>query len=446
YRWNGTDITIFGGFIKGIQKSDQGEESLVLRSLSPLPIVEMKASNGAENKVSITLENINPDYYAQSIQKGFFPIRSAVNTLAFSFTLKAGEIKKLDPTLTANTESSNYVILGDNRDGYDTFDQIIDQVNALRPAFVIDNGDLVFSGKPNQYRAFDRAICKLSTTLCTSLGNHDIRRGGREIYTKLYGPGYYSFDFGNSHFAFLDSSPGWLEKQAISEEQYAWLERDLKKAQGRKIFVITHVPPEDPRSGTQPNNISAYIDKVKKEGGFIEEKLDAYVENESMNHGFQDKSEALRFENLMTKYKVNTAYLSHIHSYYNFSKNGVRYIISGGAGAELLTKNSYYHYLISKTDNANFLTMVELPSPKNTIIKRYLATAALFADAMFVENRAAVISFLVGLFIFAALLLLLFYIKFKHGLILLWTLLKDTGRFMRKRFGKLKTVKSYNKE
>jgi hypothetical protein len=54
----------------------------------------------------------------------------------------------------------------------------------------------------------------------------------------LYGPAYYSFDFGGSHFVFLDSSPGWAQKRAISDEQYSWLERDLKRSQGKYIFVI----------------------------------------------------------------------------------------------------------------------------------------------------------------------------------------------------------------
>lgn len=90
---------------------------------------------------------------------------------------------------------------------------------------------------------------KLSATLCTTLGNHDIRGNGRNIYTMLYGPPYYSFDYGDDHFIFLDSSRGWSEKTSIPDEQYIWLENDLKKSSDKHIYVISHIPTRDPRSG-----------------------------------------------------------------------------------------------------------------------------------------------------------------------------------------------------
>jgi hypothetical protein len=310
-------------------------------------------------------------------------------------------------------------------------------VNALNPAFVIDNGDLVYSGKPNQYRIFDQMVSGVSATLCTTLGNHDIRANGRDTYTKLYGPAYYSFDFGYNHFIFLDSSRGYAEKQAIPGEQYAWLERDLQKAQGKRIFVISHVPPTDPRSGVKPNEIEAYTDKVRQEGGFVEQKLEAYSEDESIDHGFRDKQEAQRFETLMAQYKVTAVYVSHIHSYFDYKKDGVRYIISGGAGAELLTQNSYYHYLIAKAGVTDTLTMVQLPSPANLLLQRYGATISLFAEAMYRENRAAVTLLITALVLLALLLLLLLFMKLRDRLAVLWILMKDTGGYIAKRHREL---------
>lgn len=48
-----------------------------------------------------------------------------------------------------NVDKYQYVVLGNNRNGYDTFQKIIQQVNGENPVFAIDNGDLIFSGKPN---------------------------------------------------------------------------------------------------------------------------------------------------------------------------------------------------------------------------------------------------------------------------------------------------------
>lgn len=429
YQMNKAEVTVYGGFVKGIQKDKDGTESLVIRALSPLPSLEIKG-NTTDN-ISLRLENINPDFYAKSIVTNNLPsAKVTVNTLQLSVALDVGKIINIDPIQPAGTDSTGkykYVILGDNRDGYDTFAQIIQQANGLDPVFVIDNGDLVFSGKPNQYRLFDKTVGNISTTFCTTLGNHDIRGNGRDSYTTLYGPAYYSFDFANSHFVFLDSSPGWAEKQAISDEQYTWLENDLKKAQGKRIFVISHIPPQDPRSGVTKNEIPNYVDEVKDNGNWLEQKLNNYSETKSMNHGFQDSEEAAKFENLMSTYHVDTVYLSHIHSYLEYTKDGVRYLITGGAGAELLTENSYYHYMIAKMGDVKTTTIVELPSPANNYLARYGATIQLFANAMYEENPVAVVFLMAGI----VLLLLLLIIK-----IYLWKSqpFNNLGRWLRNNF------------
>lgn len=406
-----SQVTIYGGFIKGIQKS-HSVESLVLRALSPLPSIEIKGSANAV--ITLRLENINPDFYAESISGTNMSItRIAANTLQFTITVSSTEAINIEPELSnLNNSSYQYAVLGDNRDGYDTFGQMIQQINGDNMLFVIDNGDLVFSGKPNQYRLFDQMVSKVSTTLCTTMGNHDIRGNGLDTYRMLYGPAYYSFDFMDNHFVFLDSSPGWANKQAISEEQYQWLEQDLKKAQGKHIYVISHIPPIDPRNNVTANEVPNYVDKAAKGESWAEQRLNNYFDTKIMAHGFQDPQEAQRFENIMSTYHVDTVYLSHIHSYFEYSKDNVRYVISGGAGAELLSENSYYHYMIAKTDESN-LTMIELPSPTNNYLSRLLATANLFINAMYKENPSAVILISIGFILLLLLLLLKLYFRRK---------------------------------
>jgi len=438
YQMPNAQITVYGGFVKGIQKGKNGTESLVIRALSPLPTIKVEGST--DNTVLLLVENINPDFYSQSITGNTLPMtKVTVNALQFNLTVSAGETIKIDPlqpNAKDNTGKYKYIILGDNRNGYDTFEQIIQQVNGQKPVFVIDNGDLVFSGKPNQYRLFDQMVSNISTTLCTTLGNHDIRGNGRSTYTKLYGPAYYSFDFADSHFVFLDSSPGWSEKQAISNEQYSWLEKDLIKAQGKRLFVISHIPPQDPRSGVTPNEIPKYVNQVENGENWVEQKLDNYYENKDMEHGFQDPQEAARFENLMSTYHVDTVYLSHIHSYLEYTKDGVRYLISGGAGAELLTENSYYHYIIAKTA-INTVTIVELASPANNYLPRYGATIQLFAVSMYEENPVAVVLVIAGLVLLLLLLFLKIYLQKKRPLDTFGKWLFDIGKYAVKHYREL---------
>lgn len=440
YQIENAQIAVYGGFVKGLQKNMDGTESLVIRALSPLPTITIKS--GGANSVSLILENINPEFYAKSAAASNLTMtKVTVNTLRVdNINVNAGETIKIEPVQPMEAISmglEKYVILGDNRDGYDTFAEIIQQVNGLNPVFVIDNGDLVFSGKPNQYRLFDKMASNISTTLCTTLGNHDIRANGREIYSMLYGPAYYSFDYANSHYVFLDSSPGWKQKQAISDEQYAWLERDLAKAQGKHLFVITHIPPEDPRSDVIPNDIPNLVNDVKTDDNFLEEKLNNYYETKNMNHGFSNPQEVEKFENLMSTYHVDTVYLSHIHSYMEYTKDGVRYMITGGAGAELLTKNSYYHYMIAKIGDVNTTTMVELPSPTNNYISRYLETVKLFAEAMYEENPVAVILVSMGFVTLLFLIVLRIYLWKQEPIDTLGKWLNDTGKYAAKRFREL---------
>lgn len=435
YQTQNAEITVYGGFIKGIQSDSAGNESIVIRALSPQPTVTVKGADA--ETVSLLMENINPDFYLKSMAENKLPMtKVTVNTLKISVDLNKGETIKIDPVKPSGTDSTGkykYIILGDNRDGYDTFEQIIQQVNGENPVFVINNGDLVFSGKPNQYRLFDQMVSKISTTLFTVPGNHDIRGNGRNTYTMLYGPAYYSFDFADSHFVFLDSSPGWTEKQAISDEQYIWLEKDLKKAQDKRIFVITHIPPQDPRSGVAANEIPNYV----SEGNWVEQKLNNYSESKSMDHGFQDPQEAEKFENLMSAYHVDTVYLSHIHSYLEYTKDGVRYLITGGAGAELLTKDSYYHYVIAKIGDINTATIVEFPSPANNYLARYKATGQLFASAMYKENPIAVVFVITGLVLLLVLLITRLYLWKKQPIESLWKWLKDIVKYAVQRFKEL---------
>ena len=62
YQMQNSQITVYGGFIKGMQKNQDGTESLIIRALSPLPSVTVRAN--AADKLSLMIENINPDFYA----------------------------------------------------------------------------------------------------------------------------------------------------------------------------------------------------------------------------------------------------------------------------------------------------------------------------------------------------------------------------------------------
>lgn len=438
YDWHGSLVKIQGGFVKGTIGVGNSNE-LLLRSLTPTPKIALKGgTNPAKNQV-IRLENINPvNIQVKNLDQPFKIIDA--HTISFTVNLRTNEEKTIEVFPKDDKDYLEFVILGDNRDGYQTFANILDQINSIKPVFAIDNGDLVFGGEPNRYRLFNQTVARLQVPLYTTLGNHDIRENGRPTYTKLFGPPYYSFDYRDAHFVFLDSSRGWAEKRTIPEEQYQWLENDLRNAQGKRIFVISHIPSSDPRTGKQPNTLPD-IPGIQ-ETSFFDRLMSDYSKFKDLDHAFPDKQEAKRFEDLMSKYKVNTVFLSHIHSYFSFLKGGVRYIISGGGGAELLTKDSYYHFIRVKVQgDENYLEVVQLPSPPNQLQDRYLAAAQMFAAAIYKEYTTIVWIIAVISAVLIAWIVWISRKKWWPGLKLLGTWFIDTVKFARFRFKELRGKK-----
>ena len=418
YDWQGNKVSIQGGFVKGKIVETSNKESLLLLSLSPTPIITLNSSSNTS--YLIRLENISLTKSQPGNGIDNLKVIDS-HTISFTVTLNARQTRTIKFTLKSG-DNPEIVMLGDNRNGYGTFSQIIDQVNAINPAFVVDNGDLVYGGEPNRYRLFYQTVAKLHVPLYTTLGNHDIRANGRKIYTELFGPPYYSFDYLNNHFVFLDSSRGWTEKRAIPEAEYRWLESDLQRAEGKRIFVVSHIPPTDPRATVTQNTYPEL--SLAQKNSLLQNEMDKLSGTSDIDHAFNDKAEAQRFEDLMTKYKVDTVFLSHIHSFYSFVKDNVRYVITGGAGAELLTKNSYYHYIrVHITNGENYLEIVQLPSPPNQIIDRYLAAGQMFAISVYKEYTTLVIAIAIYLAIIIGWILWIF----RQGL---WSYLQRIGLWL----------------
>ena len=59
YTWHGSQVTVYGGFVKGVQTGGASGDSLVIRALSPLPAIDIKNSDQLYSRIlTITLENI----------------------------------------------------------------------------------------------------------------------------------------------------------------------------------------------------------------------------------------------------------------------------------------------------------------------------------------------------------------------------------------------------
>ena len=218
----------------------------------------------------------------------------------------------------------------------ETFKKLINVVNLIRPDFLIIAGDLIYgyhaTGRnlERQYLEFDKCINACIVPVITAVGNHDTKTGRRhgsgdpyaeQLYIRLYGRLYYSFNVGNTHIIILDTDVVGSAVEIKGTEQGLWLENDLKQhGSCNPIFVIMHRPVVGSPSGWSREDIE-YL------------------------------------TNLFTKHRVNAVFQGHIHLYRNISYRGVTYYITGGAGAPLGGKpinGGIHHFLLVEVNGSSF--------------------------------------------------------------------------------------------
>ena len=199
--------------------------------------------------------------------------------------------------------------------------------------FFVNIGDLVDNGEDwTQWRSwFHGADNFLDKIICVPMiGNHECYSRQWEVRqplaylnyfelpkngSKKYERRYYSFDFGDTHFAVLDSQ--WDELESISNdgddlirEQKDWLRRDLKSSEKKWKIVMTHKDVLQYRINGRPER----------------------------REGFSDIG--TEFMPMFDELGVDVVFTGHLHTYrnrghiYNFEHNsqGPLYILTGIAG------------------------------------------------------------------------------------------------------------------
>ena len=199
-----------------------------------------------------------------------------------------------------------FVVIGDTQDkspkdtsGSAIFALLIQQINELKPDFIIHLGDVSDRGTAHELDRFDGLIAELESPLLTVAGNHDTK-SRRKLFSERYvAPSSstelmdYSFDYGGVRFIILDNSEYYLSRQ-----QLGWLERQLRTPK-RKI-VSMHCPPD-------------------------------YGRWQDMGGMYAPEA----FMRLMKAYGVSLVYSGHLHFHNSMMVAGTKYIISGCGGGTL---------------------------------------------------------------------------------------------------------------
>lgn len=133
----------------------------------------------------------------------------------------------------------------------DNLKQLTEQVNGLRPDFVLFAGDLTEMATEHEYDLFDEGVRDLRPPAKLIMGNHDLYRsvaGSLDRFRRRYGPDTYVFTYNNCDFIAINSTLARMARPGVkqSEDFWNWLEEALanSRANGRDhTFIFCHHPP-----------------------------------------------------------------------------------------------------------------------------------------------------------------------------------------------------------
>ena len=135
---------------------------------------------------------------------------------------------------------------------------IIEELIGTDAAFGVTLGDIAFDDLSTM-EPLNRTIALLGIPWYNVIGNHDInydarnRQQANETYERVYGPSYYSFDYGPAHFLVLDDinwliddkTGKWHYEGGFGPEQVAFIKRDLELIpEDQMVVLMMHIPLE----------------------------------------------------------------------------------------------------------------------------------------------------------------------------------------------------------
>lgn len=281
-------------------------------SLSPCFIVRSSASSKEVLEVSLLVQNIDPE--KTKVEGADASSPRGPTDLAISLDLRGGEEKKILLSSTFSRTFS-FMVCGDPQIGRpfstNLVPRVIEEANRRKPLFLMFVGDLTENGMKRDFEKFLRISKSCRVPVFAIPGNHDRWVLGRYHYMRLFGPLYYSFDYGGYHFLCLDNSSGSL--YPVERE---WITRDLAGSRGLEKFIFLHVPPYDPRPWG--------------------------------HHQMVSRDETSWLLDLASCQRTAALFSGHVHGFYEMRSHGIPIFISAGGGGILVGDpkiHGFSHYL-----------------------------------------------------------------------------------------------------
>ncbi|UYF98836.1 glycosyltransferase [Halomonas sp. GD1P12] len=225
------------------------------------------------------------------------------------------EVSKIRTALTGR-DSYRFAVVGNINNSVNVFGKtIVPSLNESGLDFMVSAGNAVASGQQESYRAIYESLSKLTMPFVLTYGDNEDSDFGSYLFYEYFGPHFYAFVAGDSHFIFLDgtgkSSTSW---------QLDWLERELSASTATHRFVFVGLPLHNVISEAPPF------------------EADNYLNDPRMSEGIQTLAE---------RYQVDAVFSANLSLFSHQTLNGVDYVTTGGAGGILTDlQDSFHHYVV----------------------------------------------------------------------------------------------------
>ena len=133
---------------------------------------------------------------------------------------------------------------------------VVEELIGTDASFGVTLGDIAFNDL-NTFETLNQAIALVGIPWYNVIGNHDINfdakhdRHSDETFERVYGPSYYSFDYGQVHFIVLDDVEWFIPEEGgkgkyrggLGKDQIEFVRNDLAMIPEQQMVVLMmHIP------------------------------------------------------------------------------------------------------------------------------------------------------------------------------------------------------------
>jgi glycosyltransferase involved in cell wall biosynthesis len=230
-------------------------------------------------------------------------------------SVHALQVADIRAVLTERTDY-RFAVVGNINNSVSVFqNEIVPLINQGGIDFLISAGNAVKGGQQESYQAIYQSLEQLNVPYLLTYGDNEDSDFGSYLFYEYFGPHFYSFVAGDSHFIFIDgtgkSSTSW---------QLDWLSRELAASQAQHRFLFIGLP----------------LHKVVSNAPLFE--ADNYLNDPRLADGIMALAE---------EHNVDTVFSANLTLFSQQTINGVDYVTTGGAGGILIdADSSFHHYVI----------------------------------------------------------------------------------------------------